>query len=182
MQRRELLVATGGIATAALAGCSGGGGSDDGDDGSDDDGSSGDGNSPGDDNSDSGGDGSTPDYDTEEAIQTLRSYITAEDLSTARNLLHTRSTLEVTTAGEVVEQEYSVLEENVERERVAELLEAVDDLDESDLDAIAEGVVLLIEADLTFEIRDQQTSDTQQFVLATENSEWRIVDRAVLSG
>lgn len=181
MQRREFLVATGGIATAALAGCSGGGGSDDGENGSGDDGSGGDENSSGDDNSDGGADGSTPDYDTEKAIQALRSYLTADEQSTARNLLHTRSTVDVTTAGEVVEQEYSVLEENVDRERVGELLEATADLDEADLDAIAEGIVLLVEVDITYDFLGEETSDTQQFVLATENGEWRIVDRAVLS-
>jgi hypothetical protein len=181
MQRRAFLAATGVTTTMALAGCSGGGGSDDGDDSSNGD-SSGDDTGTADDGSDGGDDSSGPDYDTEAAVQALRSYITAEELSTARNLLHTRSTAEPSTVGEIVEQEYSVLEENISRERLGELLSPIDDLDDSDLDAIAEGVVLLVEASVTFEFRGEETSDTQQWVLARENGEWKVVERAIVSG
>lgn len=186
MQRREFLAVTGGTATVALAGCLGGGDGDDSTDNGDDEDSTDD-SSAGDDAANGSDDGDTaddsddgdsvPDYNTDEAIATLREYINAGDLETARGLLHSNSTAEPSTVGEVIEEEYAVLEENIGRERLATLA-ASDDLTAEDFDAIAEGVVVVLEADVVFEYAGSETSTVSDWLVATENGEWRVVERA----
>lgn len=177
MQRREFFAVLGATATVTLAGCLGG------DDGSDDDsadGSSDDGSDDSEPEDGSEDDGETvPDYDADAAIETLRTYVNAQELETAQDLLHSSSTAEPSTVGEIVEQEYEALEENIDRDRLAELIGQVEGIDESALDAIAEGVVVVIEADVVLEFGGEQTEDVQQWVLARENGEWRVVERAI---
>jgi len=175
MQRRAFLAATGVAATAALAGCSGGDSGDNGDDGTDDGGDA----DGGDEGSGDDGTDSTPDYDAQAAVETLRSYITAPDIETARSYLHTNSPVEPSTVGQVVEQSYTVLEENIDRERAGELLGSLPDMTAADIDAVAEGVVVVIEGDLLFELQGTETEDVQQWVVAREGGEWKVVARAV---
>jgi hypothetical protein len=176
MQRRAFLAATGVAATAALAGCSGGDSDDNGGDDGSGDGTDADG---GDDGSGEDDGNSPPDYDAQAAVEVLRSYITAPDIETARSYLHTSSPVEPSTVGEVVEQSYTVLEENVSRERAGELLGSLPDMTEADIDAVAEGVVVVIEGDLLFELQGTETEDIQNWVVAREGGEWKVVARAV---
>lgn len=209
MQRREVLAALGITATAALAGCSGGGdGSDNessdgtgngsGDDGSETDNGDETGDSNGDETGDESGDetgddngddeDAVPEYDIQEAIDALSDYIGAQELDTAESLRHSESSAQPTTldelGAEIIQEDYTVLEENIDAARVEQLLGELESIDQGAIDTISQGVVVVIEATFVINFGDPDEEDsndqsTQQWVLATENGEWRIVEQAL---